>query len=360
MTSFLDWLNKNLFVALLVAGVALSCAVRFLLIYQNEVTASTIAIIICLLCLVIYYLVARQDTAGLHNPDNLYYMGLLFTLSSLVYSLITLFLLNNNESDVAERVYNLIGSFGIALISTFAGILGRILLLQKSDLSDPSLPRNSDEQRRITQQNQEKFYQQIRLENQNLNDTAFKLRMELTQTIADMRVFRKSIIQASKETVQEAKKAHTAMIQQVKKATHEQKKIFSKMSTGGEEVEAAIGSVLKSLQDIVDSLKSSGENIRTIASEYDSLNSSLRQSMTFFTNIEGEIEQASKTLAAAAKEFSSSLAAATEVTPQYTDQFEKLITTLRQEAEQWQSMTKQVRSSLVQAVEELTQIIKRS
>ena len=82
--------------------------------------------------------------------------------------------------------------------------------------------------------------------------------------------------------------------------------------------------------------------------------------MTFFINIEGEIEQASKTLTAAAKEFSSSLATATEVTPQYTDQFEKLITILRQEAEQWQSMTQEVRSSLVQAVEDLTQIIKRS
>ena len=312
--------------------------------------ASITAIIICFLCLVAYFLSVKRDTAGLHNPDNLYYMGLLFTLSSLVYSLITLFLLNN-EIDIAERVHNLIGSFGIALISTFVGILFRILLLQELD---------SFGQREIPKRDQGEFERQTRLAHQDLNESAFKLRMELTQTIADMKVFRRSIVQASNETVQEADKAHTAMIQQVKKATREQTKILSTMSAGGEKIETAIGSILKPLQDIVDNLKLSGENIRTLAVEYDSLNSNLRQSMTFFTNIEGEIEQASKTLAAAAKEFSSSLATATEVTPKYADQFEKLIKILRQEEEQWQSMTQEIRSSLVQVVEDLTKIIKRS
>ena len=200
MNNFRDKVNKNLFVALLVGGVTLSCAVRFLWISQDEVIASIIAIMICLLCLVAYFLSVKRDTAGLHNPDNLYYMGLLFTLSSLVYSLITLFLLNN-EIDIAERVHNLIGSFGIALISTFAGILFRILLLQELD----SFGQRQGDQR--------EFEQQARLAHQNLNDAAFKLRMELTQTIADMRVFRRSIVQASNETVQEAHKAHTAMIQ---------------------------------------------------------------------------------------------------------------------------------------------------
>ena len=62
-------------------------------------------------------------TAG----DNLYYLGLLFTLLSLILALIQLFVLNA-EGEVDERAYQLIGNFGIALVSTVAGIVGRILL----------------------------------------------------------------------------------------------------------------------------------------------------------------------------------------------------------------------------------------
>ncbi len=383
MNGFLNRVNKNLFVALLGIGVALSLIGRVLLEgLLGGPIASAIAIMICLLCLSLYYSVGRRDSAGLHNPDNLYYMGLLFTLASLVYSLITLFLLNANEGNIEGRVHNLIGSFGIALISTFAGILFRILLLQKLDLVEPTLLSKSDGQKnnkqgqeevrqqrqlvnkydvqRNNKQSQEEFGQQKALAHHGLNEAAFKLRMELTQTIADMGVFRRSIVQAANETVQEMGKAHTAMIQQMEKTTQDQIKIFSKLSNGGEKIETTIDSILEPLQEIVNNLKSAEENIRTLASEYSTLNSDIRQSMTFFTNIESEIEQASKTLAAATKEFSSSLSAATEITPQYTHQFEQLITTLRQEAEQWQSMTQRVRSSLVQAVESLTQIVKRS
>ena len=62
-------------------------------------------------------------TAG----DNLYYLGLLFTLLSLILALIQLFVLNA-EGEVDERAYQLIGNFGIALVSTVAGIVARILL----------------------------------------------------------------------------------------------------------------------------------------------------------------------------------------------------------------------------------------
>lgn len=62
-------------------------------------------------------------TAG----DNLYYLGLLFTLLSLILALIQLFVLDA-EGEVDERAYQLIGNFGIALVSTVAGIVARILL----------------------------------------------------------------------------------------------------------------------------------------------------------------------------------------------------------------------------------------
>ncbi len=58
--------------------------------------------------------------------DNLYYLGLLFTLISLILALLQLFVLDTQE-DVNTRANELIGNFGIALFSTVAGIFARIL-----------------------------------------------------------------------------------------------------------------------------------------------------------------------------------------------------------------------------------------
>ena len=60
--------------------------------------------------------------------DELYYLGLLFTLVSLSCALISLFILDPSANNLEQRTNDLIGSFGIALGSTIAGILARILL----------------------------------------------------------------------------------------------------------------------------------------------------------------------------------------------------------------------------------------
>lgn len=67
------------------------------------------------------------------SGDDLYYLGLLFTLVSLIHALIALFILNDGTTDLTERTYHLIGSFGIALFSTVAGILGRVILHSMQD-----------------------------------------------------------------------------------------------------------------------------------------------------------------------------------------------------------------------------------
>lgn len=67
-----------------------------------------------------------------HAGDDLYYLGLLFTLVSLIYTLIALFILGG-VGDTAARTHELIGSFGIALFSTVAGILGRVILHSMRD-----------------------------------------------------------------------------------------------------------------------------------------------------------------------------------------------------------------------------------
>ena len=126
----MNWFHNpnNLFISLLIGGGFLSCLVRAL--SDDAIIGATWATVICFFCLLGYFLTSRRDAIWRHTPDNVYYLGLLFTLLSLVYSLVTLFLFNSDVTDRAGQTYNLIGSFGIALISTIFGILFRILLLQ--------------------------------------------------------------------------------------------------------------------------------------------------------------------------------------------------------------------------------------
>ena len=70
------------------------------------------------------------DVAG----DETYYLGLLFTLVSLIIALVQLFVIRT-ETGLQLRTQELIGNFGVALVSTVAGILVRILLQSLSRTS---------------------------------------------------------------------------------------------------------------------------------------------------------------------------------------------------------------------------------
>ncbi len=78
--------------------------------------------------------------------DEIYYLGLLFTLVSLILAILQLFALTATDAagteNLQERTNALIGNFGIALTSTVFGILGRILL-QGRGASKPGEPEGS-------------------------------------------------------------------------------------------------------------------------------------------------------------------------------------------------------------------------
>lgn len=78
-----------------------------------------------------YYYKRRQIRNLMHGGDDLYYLGLLFTLVSLIYALVKLFIVEQG-GDFATT--ELIGNFGIALTSTVAGIVGRVILHSFDDM----------------------------------------------------------------------------------------------------------------------------------------------------------------------------------------------------------------------------------
>jgi len=497
-----SYFDKNPFVFLLATGAVLSVLVRILL--GDSSLVSLLAIGVCLACLGVYY--RKVSGAGMHGPDNCYYMGLLFTLVSLIYSLITLFLLNVGDHDVAERTNNLIGSFGIALFSTFAGILCRILLLQKGgaktreeagarppdsieiliprqpapesrrEQHPPALyPPTTDDTPQTSEVTEASWHQAgatWHVGDVDLAEAALKLRMALNQTVADMNVFREGIMQAanetraamaeqakkaaeeqtktlstlsatavekladtvdqiaasihdelaqtvadmsaarnavsqaSEETVQAANRARLAIIQQAEQAAAEHAETLSSLSTataanisgaaneladsigdiknalaglsashasqaarvddasqkiasGGERLADSFAPMVAALQGVVDGLQSANRDAQAVFANYDSLNAKLRQSVLSFNQIQHDIEQSAKGLAASTEHVSRSLVHAAESAPRYAEQLQEMTAALRGEMEKWQSMTEEVRTSLVQAVNKLTEVIKR-
>ena len=96
------------------------------------------------------------------NGDSLYYLGFLFTLVSLVCSLVQ-FTLQNNSID------SIISNLGIALLTTITGMVGRIVYLQQSELD-------------FTEED-------IRIQ---LNHTTQEIARELSDVLSDISLIRES------------------------------------------------------------------------------------------------------------------------------------------------------------------------
>ena len=119
------------------AGTAAIVLLRMTLSDPNwvGVVCAALAASVAIALLGVHYYHSNSPEALDRAGDNLYYLGFLFTLVSLIYALVDLFLFEdrNTALTLANRTYILIGSFGIALLSTVAGILGRIILHDRSE-----------------------------------------------------------------------------------------------------------------------------------------------------------------------------------------------------------------------------------
>lgn len=71
----------------------------------------------------------NDEDAPEEEGDNVYYLGLLFTLISLMFTLVELFGVDADSASIDERkIHILLQNFGIALTSTVAGIVGRVMV----------------------------------------------------------------------------------------------------------------------------------------------------------------------------------------------------------------------------------------
>jgi len=157
-------LHISLFMGAFLAGTASIIVMKLLHMPQLMVTSAPIAIMLVYagVSLTFRRLRMRADQTG----DNLYYLGFLFTLVSLSF---TLWQFANNEDVTREIIEN----FGIALGSTIAGLFLRVLFAQlRYD------PIETERQARV-----------------ELAETARLLRNELQQVAVDFNEFRRQLQQ---------------------------------------------------------------------------------------------------------------------------------------------------------------------
>ena len=397
-------LTWSSFTMLLWGGIALATIIRILmgLLGKSTITSSVLASFVCVACLFAYYFLNRHSRNERH-PDNLYYMGLLFTLSSLVYSLITLFVLSpTGEMDerihnlMDERIHNLIGSFGIALISTFVGIWLRILMLQREqNVDDATYPGGVTSPHSdatypggVTSPHSDATYPKgatpppvIRSADAELTETAFQLRMVLTQTIADMNVFRKSIQQACNETVTSTQNMHAEVLQQIQDAyapltqfvdaqaarakqaletttrstgEMEQKlrELVTSMVGGGEQL-------TKTLRDVADNLQTISRNAEAIFADHERASAGLKNIAATLVDCEKDMAESTKTLARSTKNLAASFATAAESAPMHTEKLAQWADEIEGEAAKWIQMTTKVRETLAKSLDKLSDAIKR-
>ena len=90
-----------------------------------------------ILALMIYYMLNDED-APEEEGDNVYYLGLLFTLVSLMFAIVELFGFDKGVN--TEKIPELLKSFGIALTSTVMEIAGRVAVQnwQRADVAGRS------------------------------------------------------------------------------------------------------------------------------------------------------------------------------------------------------------------------------
>ena len=92
--------------------------------FSNAWIGATVAAGV-VLALIAYYMLNDED-APEEEGDNVYYLGLLFTLISLMFTLVELFGSDTDAVRNVEKIRVLLENFGIALTSTIVGIAGRV------------------------------------------------------------------------------------------------------------------------------------------------------------------------------------------------------------------------------------------
>ena len=177
-----DWLDKWLFFSAFLLGVAGIIALKvFHANLPALLWAGFVMISYALYVMTAKHYVHRADRAG----DNLYYLGFLFTLTSLAHSL---YLFSSGE-DTARGI---LANFGLALATTIMGLALRIMFNQmREDPAEIEREARSD-----------------------LAEAVSKLKVELHNTVMEFNSFRRAMVQSLSEGMNDLAGASQAALEE--------------------------------------------------------------------------------------------------------------------------------------------------
>jgi hypothetical protein len=190
----------------------------------------------------------RPDLLG----DNTYYLGFLFTLVSLAY---TLYKYSSNENEVEAIIHN----FGVALATTLLGLVGRVYFIQVKE--DPAV-----------------FEKAVRI---SLTDQASTLIGVIADIRVDLLTMKTSIQQSIQEGVSESM---DTMTKSMLEASESYKSDLQKNS---EKLHQVLTENLTSFQEVVkasnDSIKENNSLLLKAVTEFKDASSSLTNELKDFT-----------------------------------------------------------------------------
>ncbi len=176
-----------------------------------------------------YALLAYLSTSLRLEPevigDNTYYLGFLFTLTSLSVTLY--FVVQAGDQDRAKLIPEVISGFGVALVSTIVGVFIRVLMMQF----------------RLDVVSRER---ETRVE---IDDAARRLRGELAQALQKMKFFSVESLQRAAEREAEFKRMNDMLVSSTNKALKELAPMLHQETTRAfrEQTVAAIDEIRKSI-----------------------------------------------------------------------------------------------------------------
>ena len=239
-----------------------SVAIILIRLFAPGLASAVFATVLAIGVIVWHGLGRHKESDRDRVADDTYYLGLLFTLISLVFALVYLFIINP-EGDFDERTQALIGNFGIGLLSTVAGILGRILL--QGSLTENTLDATDWDERSTEQPD-------------NLAQETMALRREVREAIDAMRHFTRVTLGEAHQTKTHSKIVVGEFSDELRTAAQE---ALSESAAEWKSFNEELVPIRKALNDTSRAFTALSENMRWRA----------EQSQEFATNAIEELRQ---------------------------------------------------------------------
>ena len=308
------------------------------------------------LALAIYYMLNDQD-APEEEGDNIYYLGLLFTLISLMFTLVELFGIDADTVRSAEKIRSLLQNFGIALSSTVVGIVGRVMVQNWQRSESEESPRFRDDSRPLTlppvsasPEDLEKFNRYLlgriardlthgvnalarfhRIVQKHASDTDNHLRKHSEELIQESTKF-KDVLQRNTETFaqdlkDQAEKSFESVTNSLETVTNQAKVLMEQLNSVQRDYIDEVRETTRTYQNEIRS--TSSQSLDALQKNYDV---AAKQSLTLAQNISTTYEQIGNALERLESNLEHAGIASSEFGKK-TDQAAQMTVALRSDAE---------------------------